>query len=441
MPLVVVVGAGLAGLACSAALAEAGLEVAVLEARPFPGGRATSYSVPSREGNAEVIDNCQHVLLRCCVNLLDFYRRLGVDGKIKFHRTFRFIEPGGRVSRFRAGLLPAPLHFTGAFLRLRFLGLSDKLAVARALLTLRREARRRSGLDEISMMDWLREKRQPPRAIDRFWRPVLVSAINEELDGMAASHGFQVMRLGFLSSRRGYQMGLSTAPLGELYAAELWRRFPRVRFRFREPVRRLLIEDGRVHGVECDRRILFADYYVLAVPFEQVSSLAPELGFDAREWTHSPITGIHLWFDRRVTNLPHAVLLDRTIQWFFNKSDGRYLQLVVSASRSLLPMSKAEVVGLALKELAEFLPEVRDARLEKARVVKEVRATFAARPGLEALRPAAATRLPNLFLAGDWTRSGWPATMEGAVRSGYSAAEAVTAAAGEPRRFLLPDIA
>jgi uncharacterized protein with NAD-binding domain and iron-sulfur cluster len=161
---------------------------------------------------------------------------------------------------------------------------------------------------------------------------------------------------------------------------------------------------------------------------------------DVTAFAHSPITGIHLWFDRAVTDLPHATLLDRTIQWMFNKDAGRYVQLVVSASRSLAETPRADVVALAVKELAEFFPAVREAKLEKAHVVKEIRATFSAAPGLEALRPGNVTPIPNLFLAGDWTRSGWPATMEGAVLSGYLAAEAVTAAMGQPQKFVRPEV-
>jgi zeta-carotene desaturase len=158
-------------------------------------------------------------------------------------------------------------------------------------------------------------------------------------------------------------------------------------------------------------------------------------------FTHSPITGIHLWFDREITNLPHATLLDRTIQWMFNKGRGRHIQVVVSASRTLVDMPRADVIELAMRELKEFFPKARDAKLERAHVVKEVRATFSAAPGLETKRPGSATELPNLFLAGDWTRSGWPATMEGAVRSGYRAAEAVMQSFGEPWKFVLPDVA
>jgi zeta-carotene desaturase len=222
-------------------------------------------------------------------------------------------------------------------------------------------------------------------------------------------------------------MGIPSVPLGELYGSDAWRRMGNVTLRMRSPVEQLVVEDGRIAGVQLQDGVRTADYYVAALPFERIPALVAELGLDLAPFTHSPITGIHLWFDRSITQLPHATLLDRTIQWMFNKDRGRYLQLVVSASRSLTDMPRNEVIALAVRELTEFFPAVREARLEKAHVVKEVRATFSAHPGL--------------FLAGDWTRSGWPATMEGAVRSGYLAAEAVTGAAGSPKKFLLPDVA
>src|SRR6185369_11052218 len=177
---VIVIGGGLAGLAVVAALGNAGHSVKVLESRPFLGGRATSYEVGNGE-EAEFIDNCQHILLRCCVNLLDFYRRLGVEQDIAFSREFTFIEPGGRRSVLRSGMLPPPAHFAESFLKLSFLNFSEKLAVARAMQAIPSEAKR-TDLDRISMLDWLKEKRQPARAIERYWRQVLVSAINEELD-------------------------------------------------------------------------------------------------------------------------------------------------------------------------------------------------------------------------------------------------------------------
>lgn len=437
MARVLILGGGLAGLAAAAALGDAGHQVDILEARPFVGGRATSYDLPG----GETIDNCQHILLRCCVNLLDFYQRLGVADSVEFHREFFFIEPGGRVSTFKAGALPPPLHFSGSFAGLKFLSLGDKYDIARALLAIRSERKRRKDLDSITMLDWLREKRQSPRAIERFWRQILVSAINEELDRMAAIHGLQVFWLGFLASPEAYQMGIPSVPLGQLYSADAWQRYPSVNLHLRTPVEQFLTASDCLNGVIAGSVPWQADSYISALPFERLTQLAPETQPLVANWQHSPITGIHLWFDRPVTDLPHGTLLDRTIQWFFNKLDGRYIQLVVSASRSLIEKSKGDVLEIAVRELAEFLPAVRDARLEHAHVVKEVRATFSARPGMEAERPGPLTNYPNLFLAGDWTRSGWPATMEGAVRSGYIAAESVCRAWGEDRNFLLPDIA
>ncbi|MCC6362477.1 MAG: FAD-dependent oxidoreductase [Bryobacterales bacterium] len=440
MPRILIIGGGLSGLAAAAALGGAGYDVDLFESRPFLGGRAASYPLPTSE-SGEHIDNCQHILLRCCVNLLDFYRRLGVEDSIQFHRDFYFIEPGGRVSTLEAGRLPAPLHFTGSFLKLRFLSLADKIAIGKALLAIRSERKTRRDLDNISMLDWLHEKRQTPRAIERFWRQVLVSAVNEELDRMAALHGFQVFWLGFLAGANTYEMGIPRVPLGHLYGDEAWQRLPNVHLHERAPVERIAFGNGQVAGVTVGGKVHTADAYLSALPFDRLASLAPDLPLEWNAFSHSPITGIHLWFDRSVTSLPHGSLLDRTIQWFFNKEQGRYLMLVVSASRALTEMARKEVIDLAVRELAEFLPAVRDARLVKAHVVKEMKATFSAATGLEPKRPTNATAYPNFFLAGDWTRSGWPATMEGAVRSGYLAAEAITGRLGAPARILLPDIA
>ena len=203
-----------------------------------------------------------------------------------------------------------------------------------------------------------------------------------------------------------------------------------------------------------------SDAMVLALAFEGLSKLLPsmpqnpeaeQLANHLGHFGHSPITGIHLWFDREITDLEHAILLDATIQWMFHKSrlqaekrrgePGSYVELVVSASKSLVEMQRQEIIDLALRELAEFFPLVAQAKLVKAAVVKEVRATYSIRPQLDLLRPAASSPWPRVFLAGDWVATGWPATMEGAVRSGYMAAEAITRAAGNSARFLEPDLA
>ena len=206
-----------------------------------------------------------------------------------------------------------------------------------------------------------------------------------------------------------------------------------VRIHFRSPVE--AHRGGRLPG----GRASFARPTTTSAPCP--SSAWRPLGLPAPKLEHSPITGVHLWFDREVTTLPHATLLDRTMQWMFNKDGGRYLQLVVSASRDLTNLSRGEIIDIAIGDLRLYFPRVQDANLVKAHVIKEQRATFSAAPETECLRPTPECGLPNVFLAGDWTRTGWPATMEGAVRSGYLAAEAVSQAAGKPARFLLPDIA
>jgi zeta-carotene desaturase len=426
---VVVIGGGLAGLSAAAALGGAGHRVTLLEARPFLGGRASSY-----DSGGETIDNCQHILMRCCVNLQDFYKRLGVQNDIAFHREFIIIEPGGRRSVLKRGLLPAPLHFSSSLLGLQFLNLREKLALIRGMLAIRKEYGKRKDLDDISMLQWLEEKRQPKRAIERFWNQVLISALSEETGRVAAAHGFQVFWLAFMARADAYEMGVPAVPLGKLYGLDAWRKLGQVDIRLRTPVEKLNFENNRVISVVAGDAEFRADSFICTLPFERLAALG--IPVDVSAFEHSPITGIHLWFDRPVLDVPQAAMLDRTIQWVFNKDGGRYAQVVVSASRNLLDMPRAEVIALAVRELAEFFPNVREAQLQKAHVVKEVRAVFSPRPGLERYRPPAHTSISNLFVAGDWTRCGWPATMEGAVRSGYLAAEAITG-----QKFLLPDIA
>jgi zeta-carotene desaturase len=445
-----IIGGGLAGLAAGCALAEVGVAVTVFERRPYVGGRASSYEHP---GTGEVIDNCQHVLLGCCTNLVEFYKRLGVSNRIRWFDELTFLEPGGRASRLGPSLLPAPVHAAPSFLKAKYLSLRDKLGVARAF------ARMMGSLPEDSdenFLQWLQRQGQSGNAVERLWKPVLVSALNEDLDRVSVRYAVQVFRESFLKSAAAGRMGLPSVPLSELYATAIdYIRALGGQVLLRTSVTAIRPEaDGVGLTVNSDNQKF--DAVVLAVPFQTAASLLPAgptsepLKRELERFESSPITGIHLWFDREITPLPHAVLLDRTIQWMFQKSKfqesgyregtGSYMELVVSASKSLVSKSREEVLELALKELAEFFPGVREAKTVKAAVVKEIYATYSIAPGLDQYRPQARTEWPRLFLAGDWTASGWPATMEGAVRSGYLAAEAVTQFIGQQRRFLVADL-
>ena len=460
-PKVAIAGGGLAGLAAACALSDAGFRVTLFEKRPFLGGRASSWEHP---GTGEVVDNCQHVLFHVCTNLMEFYHRIGVADKIRWYDRMTFIEPGGRTSVMKSSPFPAPLHTASSFLRFQFLNAADKLAIARALVPLTLTKQPDTGQ---SFQQWLDHHGQTKRSIERFWRPILVSALSEELDLISVSAAAQVVRES-MKSPAARQMGVPTVPLTDLYnAAGDYVRARGGVLHFRCPVETFAADSSqvRVHlrsqgeNRERNQEEPF-DYLILALPFDNLDRILPEAPESApirEKLSHfetAPITGIHLWFDRQISDLDHAVLLDRTIQWMFHKSRlqpiraqagtsaaGSYIELVVSSSKTLIDKSRAEIVDLALAEVREFFPAAREANLVKSTVIKELQATYSPRPGIDAHRPTAATGWPRVFLAGDWTATGWPATMEGAVRSGYLAAEALARSAGrKDSRFLSPDL-
>lgn len=451
---VAVVGGGLAGLAAACALADEGCRVTVLERRPYVGGRASSYEHP---GTDEVIDNCQHVLIGRCTNLIDLYRRLGVTDAIRWYGQFTFVEPGGRRSVLRSTWLPAPFHSTPSFLGAHAFTVADKAAIARGLLQFM------GGLppdSEENFADWLKRHGQTHGAVERFWKPVLVSALNEDPERISVHYSAKVFRESFLLSAQAGRMGIPSIPLSELYGHAVdYIRARGGEVRLRTSVETM--EPGANGGwvARSGEEGFAADGVVLALPFEGMAKLLPQMpavpGVEGLQtklagFEHSPITGIHLWFDRPVTELEHAVLLDSPMQWLFNKSllqpehrarGEHYVELVVSASRGLVRMQRQEIIDLATAELARFFPVVREAKLVKAAVVKEVRATYSVRPGLDACRPAAdESPWAGVVLAGDWTATGWPATMEGAVRSGYLAAEAVMEMFGSRKQVMVDDL-
>jgi squalene-associated FAD-dependent desaturase len=362
--------------------------------------------------------------------------------------------------------LPAPLHTAPSFLHFPFLTTADKFSITRALVPLTLTQQTDNGH---SFQQWLERHGQTQNAVARFWHPILVSALSEELDRISVSSAAQVVRES-MKSPIARQMGVPALPLTDLYnAAGDYIRARGGRLHFRTS-----LESFTPNASQVSVRIASQenpeesfDYLVVALPFDALSRVLPDnpecasLREKIGHFENSPITGIHLWFDRQISDLDHAVLLDRTIQWMFHKSrlqpmraqssegsaSGSYIELVVSSSKTLIEKSRAEIVDLALKEVREFFPGAREANLIKSTVIKEVNATYSPRPGIDAHRPSSTTVWPRVFLAGDWTATGWPATMEGAVRSGYLAAEAVARAAGvrtaedQPLRFVSPDLA
>jgi len=479
----VIVGGGLAGLAAAVSLGSAGLATLLLESRDRLGGRASSFVDPE---TGATVDNCQHVSMGCCTNLRQFCRTIGVDRSLQVQSALTFIGPDGSRSRFSAVPLPAPLHLAPAFLRLSYLSLREKWSLA---IGLRRLARLREGDwdGRLSFGDWLRRQGQSERAIERFWEVVLVSALSESLDRIDIGLARKVFVDGFLRHRRGWEVEIPTVPLDQLYDAPA-RRWLTARggsVRTQAAARRLHGDAQRVTSVELrSGELLPVSEIVLAVPHHRALELLPpdvaalpELSvLNALET--APITSLHLTFDRPITELPHAVLVGRLSQWLFRRPATAFLsaleqgprgavagpddpgaremsarqadrgapaaahgyQVVISASRALHGRSQEEVRDAVLGELRSIWPAATDARLLHWRMVTERRAVFSATPGCDRLRPAQATPVPNLFLAGDWTSTGWPSTMEGAVRSGYLAAEALLSRRGAAVQFVRPDL-
>ena len=488
---VVIVGGGLAGLAAASALASRGMAVTVLESRPRLGGRASS--IIDRD-TGETIDNCQHVAMGCCTSFRHFCEVTGCSDLFETQRELYFVGPPGqtKVVRFAASSLPAPLHLASSFMKMPWFTLGEKRQIAFGLRSL---AKDRTKTDR-SFQEWLDGQRQSAAVQRRFWHLVLVSALSESLDRISFQHARKVFVDGFLSSREGWQVSIPTVPLDEVYETRITATLRKhgVDIRVKAGVRRLLIDDGRVSGVELrDGCRLTGDEFVLAVPHYLVKAMLPDelAGYSdvdsLDKLETAPIASVHLWYDRALTELPHATFVDRLSQWMFNRTalsrvrldaplgsavrqdaplgsavrqdapydlslnahleDGHVedeggcrLQVVISAAHDLSAMTEEEVIAKVDSELREVWPENRDARLIHGRMITEHRAVFSPLPGVDEIRPVQQSPISNLQFAGDWTRTGWPATMEGAVRSGYLAAENVLQRTDMPESVVPPDL-
>jgi zeta-carotene desaturase len=459
---VAVIGGGLAGIAASAALTRAGLDVTLIERRRLLGGRATSFEDAA---TGQLLDNCQHVLLGCCTNLLHLYRTLGIEDRIDLFDTLTFADETGRRGVLAAGRMPSPLHLAPAMLRFPLLSLAEKTEIAQALAAMRLLDSQDTAAEE-PFAAWLADHGQSPRTIDRFWDIIITSALNERAARASARYALQVFREAFLGHRRGYVMGVPSVPLARLYDRAL-------ASRILTGTRVMAIEAGdarrppRAAGLQPARHppspaiapppgmhprftlalsgggTIAAEMVILATAPDAARRLLDGLldvpALDG--FTFRPIVGVHLFFDRPVMTEPHLALMGTELQWLFRKdARGRHVHGVISAADRQAAEGNDVLLERLLAEVALLLPRARGARLLASRIVREKRATFSPVPGIDSIRPAQATARPGLFLAGDYTQTGWPATMEGAVRSGFLAAEAVLASLGRRVPLVQPDL-
>jgi uncharacterized protein with NAD-binding domain and iron-sulfur cluster len=463
---VVVIGGGLAGITAAIGLRDAGFEVTLLESRPRLGGAATSYA---RAGM--MIDNGQHVFLRCCTSYRELLARLGVTASVAVQERFdvTVLSPAGRA-RLRRNSLPSPLHLAGALLRYPLLSLTERAQVGRAALAFRFADPASPALDQVRLGDWLAARGQDEQARRRLWDLFIISSLNIAGDDANVALAATVIKTALLGAKDAADIGMARVPLGRLHAEATADLLSRLGAQVRLGARAAKVEPlpgggfrielghgeatvpagrGEAAGpgsdpggsdlIEADAaqpgdsQSIVADGVVLAVPPAQATRLAGGAGVaQANTWTglqYSPILNVHVIYDRPVTDLPFAAGVDTPVQWVFDKTQqagltsGQYLAVSVSAASGLVDQPTAALREMFLPALAQLFPAAGQAGITDFFVTRERRATFLQAPGSGALRPGAATSVPGLALAGAWTDTGWPDTMEGAVRSGHTAAQ------------------
>ena len=435
---VAIVGGGLAGMAAALVLAENGCQVDLFEQKHRLGGRAGSFRDPH---TGELVHYSMHVAMGCCTNFLDFIRRAGVEDCFERHRRLTFLGPDGKICPFTSWpWLPAPMHLLPGFARLSYLSLRERLSIGGCLIKLGRLTA--AECRDKTTGQWLRQQGQSEVSIDRFWSVVLVSALGETLDRTELSMARKVFLDGFLRSAHGYELLLPTRPLGEILDGRVASRLRElgVNVHLAAQVRSVELAADRATALVLAGGSRFSfDTLIVAVPWTTIGRVfSPQQRCRLHpDWTadrlqSSAITAVHLWFDREITPLPHAAFVGRTSHWIFrncrsetasahSRAGYRY-QVVISASEQLADLPTAKLLDEVLGDLGDALPAARSAQLLHHRIVTERHAVFSVTPEGQRSRLQVETGIPNVYLAGDWTQSGWPATMEGAILSGYRAA-------------------
>ncbi|GAB1326358.1 hydroxysqualene dehydroxylase HpnE [Streptomyces sennicomposti] len=450
----VVVGGGLAGLTSALALADAGVRVTLLESRPRLGGLAFSF----QRGDLTV-DNGQHVYLRCCTAYRWFLDRVGgahlapLQSRLDVPVLDLARPEGRRLGRLRRDPLPVPLHLGRSLAAYPHLSLAERARVGRAALALRSLDLADPALDATDFGSWLAAHGQSARAVEALWDLVGVATLNARAADASLGLAAMVFKTGLLSDPGAADIGWARVPLGELHDRLARKALDSagVRTEVRTRVTSLSLNENGGWSVQVPGETLDADAVVLAVPQREAHDLLPAGALDAPERLleigTAPILNIHVRYDRKVLAAPFVAALGTPVQWVFDRTEaagvehGQYLALSQSVAQDEIDTPVADLRERYLPELRRLLPRTRGAEVVDFFVTRERTATFAPAPGVGRLRPGARTKAPGLYLAGAWTATGWPATMESAVRSGVSAADAALDALGRPRptRLFVPE--
>jgi zeta-carotene desaturase len=435
---VVIIGGGFAGLAAGVALAEAGKRVCLLEQKPYLGGRARSFHDPT---TGSVVDNGQHLFMGCYHSTIQFLTTLGTLDRVHFQPRLAvpFLDRDGRLTRLDCPDMPSPWHLLLGVLRSRSFSWKQKLEVLRLGKDLRTVRQSSAPIDGESVTTWLARRGQSEGLQRNFWDLLCIGAMNEDPRIASARLFERVLRLALFSSPADSRLGIACVGLSECYtaAAAAYIEAHGGRVQTGCGVKQILIAEGACRGVDLVGEKIEGIPVICAVPWHQLAVVIPgdllrnEPFFaSALALRPAPIISINLWFDAPITELEFAGLRGTTIQWLFDKSrilsaNDHYVSLVLSGAHEHVNRSKEELLAIALRELGDMLPAVHKAKLLHSLVIKERFATFSPSPDAEPLRPTARTPIRGLFLAGDWTATGLPATIEGAVQSGYTAARAL----------------
>lgn len=434
---VIIIGGGFAGLAAGVALSERGAGVFLLEQRKHLGGRAYSFI---DQTTGDVVDNGQHLFMGCYHQTIAFLGKIGCLDRLRFQHKPRvdFLDRENGFTSFECPALPAPLHAVAGLFRMKGISFGDKLRTIKVGRAIQQNGHAKSTT--LTVSDWLDSLHQSPRIKERFWYPMAIATLNEAPEIASAAMLKVVLRAAFGGGRKSTSIGIARVGLSDLYTdgARAFIEAHGGEVRVGAPVNQIIIEQGQAVAVELkDGERIAADAIISAVPPQALLSMLPR-EFSETEFANlaqlgaSPIVSINLWFDRSIIDREFVGLIGTRSQWIFNKDlivkpnrQANQIAVIISAAHQYVDWTKAQLVEMALAELHELLPASRAATLRHTRIVKEREATLSHTLASDHLRPGPQTSIPNLMLAGDWTATGLPATIESAVISGNIAAQLV----------------